>query len=113
MRGVDVAGAIGRFLTDPPGEGRLRQGASDLIANILEALDQERLGGMVKSAIAGRMKAMEVSPLLGKSLDAAITEDRHVPVLDGIIGWASRTLDANEDLKIGRASWRERVGQYV
>src|SRR3546814_19696714 len=74
MRGVDVAGAIGRFLTDPPGEGRLRQGASDLIANILEALDQERLGGMVKSAIAGRMKAMEVSPLLGKSLDAAITE---------------------------------------
>src|SRR3546814_2845766 len=53
---------------------------------------------MVKSAIAGRMKAMEVSPLLGKSLDAAITEDRHVPVLDGIIGWASRTLDANEDL---------------
>src|SRR3546814_3078733 len=58
MRGVDVAGAIGRFLTDPPGEGRLRQGASDLIANILEALDQERLGGMVKSAIAGRMKAM-------------------------------------------------------
>lgn len=98
MRGVDVAGAIGRFLTDPPGEGRLRQGASDLIANVLEALDQERLGGMVKSAIAGRMKAMEVSPLLGKSLDAAITEDRHVPVLDGIIGWASRTLDANEDL---------------
>src|SRR3546814_18341071 len=53
---------------------------------------------MVKSAIAGRMKAMEVSPLLGKSLDAAITEDCHVPVLDGIIGWASRTLDANEDL---------------
>ena len=53
---------------------------------------------MVKGAIAGRMKAMEVSPLLGKSLDAAVTEDRHVPVLDGIIGWASRTLDANEDL---------------
>jgi uncharacterized membrane-anchored protein YjiN (DUF445 family) len=98
MRGVDVAGAVGRFLTNPPGEGRLRQGASDLIANILEALDQERLGGMVKGAIAGRMRMMEVSPLLGKSLDAAITEDRHVPVLDAVINWASRTLDANEDL---------------
>lgn len=98
MRGADVAGAIGRFLTDPPGEGRLRQAASSLFASILEALDQERLGGMVKGAIAGRMKAMEVSPLLGRSLDAAITEDRHVPVLDAVINWASRTLDANEDL---------------
>jgi uncharacterized membrane-anchored protein YjiN (DUF445 family) len=50
MRGIDVAGAIGRFLTNPPGEGRLREGASRLIADVLEALDQERLGGMVKGA---------------------------------------------------------------
>ena len=116
MRGVDVAGAIGRFLTDPPGEGRLRQGASGLIANILEALDQERLGGMVKSAVAGRLRAMDVSPLLGQSLDAAITEERHVPVLDGIIGWASRTLDANEDMIRSmvhdRANWLVRFAGF-
>lgn len=98
MRRFDVAGAVGRFLTEPPGEGRLRRGASGLIANILEALDQERLGGMVKSAVANRLRAMEVSPLLGQSLGAAITDDRHIPVLDAVIGWASRTLDANEDL---------------
>ena len=111
MRGIDVAGALGKFLTDPPGEGRLRQGASGLLANILEALDQERLGGMVKSAIAGRMRAMEVSPMLGQSLDAAVTEDRHVPVLDGIITWAGRTLDANEDMI--RAMVHDRSGWVV
>jgi uncharacterized membrane-anchored protein YjiN (DUF445 family) len=98
MRRFDVAGAVGRFLTEPPGEGRLRRGASGLIANVLEALDQERLGGMVKSAVANRLRAMEVSPLLCQSLGAAITDDRHIPVLDAVIGWASRTLDANEDL---------------
>ena len=98
MRRFDVAGAVGRFLTEPPGEGRLRRGASGLIANILEALDEERLGGMVKAAIAGRLKAMEFSPLLGQSLGAAISDDRHIPVLDAVIGWAGRTLDANEDL---------------
>ena len=27
MRSVDVAGAVGRFLAQPPGEGRLREGA--------------------------------------------------------------------------------------
>ncbi|MEA1015086.1 DUF445 domain-containing protein [Sphingosinicella sp. LY1275] len=109
MRGLDVAGAIGRFLADPPGEGRLRQGASGLMANILEALDQERLGGMVKSAVANRIRSVEVSPLLGQTLDAAINEDRHVPILDGIITWAGRTLDANEDMIRGmvhdRANW--------
>ncbi|HEY0446951.1 MAG TPA: DUF445 domain-containing protein [Allosphingosinicella sp.] len=98
MRSVDVAGAIGRFLVSPPGEGRLRQGASRLIADVLEALDEERLGGMVKGAVALRMQSLEVSPLLGQTLDSAIGTERHVPMLDGIITWAGRTLDANEDM---------------
>jgi len=98
MKRVDVAGGIGRFLANPPPEGRLRQGGSRLIADMLEALDQERLGGMVKTAVAQRIRSLEVSPLLGSALEAAIGEDRHVPILDGIVTWAGRTLDANEDL---------------
>ncbi len=98
MRNIDVSAAIGRFLISPPGEGRMREGASRLIADLLAALDQERLGGMVKSAIAARMRALEVSPLLGQTLAAAIDEQRHVPILDSIVTWAGRTLDANEDL---------------
>ncbi|WP_284734688.1 DUF445 domain-containing protein [Sphingosinicella terrae] len=109
MRTVDVAGAVGRFLAQPPAEGRLRQGASRLLADILESLDEEELGGMVRSAIAGRMRAMEVAPLLGKSLEAAMTEDRHVPMVDAIVTWAGRTLDANEtlirDMVHQRAGW--------
>ena len=99
MRGLDVAGAAGRFLTNPPGrEGRLREGASRLIADILEALDQERLGGMAKGAIATRLRNMEAAPLIGASLEAAITEERHVPLLDGLVVWVGRTLDSNEDM---------------
>jgi uncharacterized membrane-anchored protein YjiN (DUF445 family) len=99
MKSLDVAGAIGRFLSQPPGgEGRLRQGGSRLLADILEALDQEHLGGMVKAAVAERMRRIEVAPLLGQTLEAAITEERHVPLVDGIVTWAGRTLDANEDL---------------
>ncbi len=98
MKSVDVAGAVGRFLAKPPAEGRLREGASRLLADILEALDEEKLGGMVKTAVAARMRAVEVSPLLGKTLDAAMTEERHVPMVDAIVTWTGRTLDANEDL---------------
>ena len=99
MRRVDAAGALGRWLERPDkGGGRLGTGASRLAADLLESLDQERLGGMVKSAIAVRLRAVEVAPLFGKALEAAIATDRHVPMLDGMIGWASRILLANEHL---------------
>ena len=99
MRNIDLAGAAGRFLQTPAGEGnRIRAGASRLIADIFEGLDDERLGGIVKGAIAGRLRNMEVSPLLGHALASAINEDRHVPMLEAAIRWTARALDANEQL---------------
>src|SRR5690348_5806185 len=89
MRNLDVAGAVGRFLAQPPaaGDGRLRRGGSRLLADILEALDQERLGGMVKTALAQRIRSVEIAPLLGQTLEAAITSERHVPMVDSIVTW--------------------------
>jgi len=99
MRNIDVAGAVGRFLQTPAGEGtRIRAGASRLIADIFEGLDDERLGGIVKGAVATRIRKMEVSPLLGHALASAINEDRHVPMLEAAIRWTARALDANEPL---------------
>jgi uncharacterized membrane-anchored protein YjiN (DUF445 family) len=99
MRNIDVAGAAGRFLQTPAAEGtRIRKGASRLIADIFEGLDDERLGGIVKGAIAGRIEKMEVAPLLGHALASAINEDRHVPMLEAAIRWMARALEANEEL---------------
>ncbi|QIL03223.1 DUF445 domain-containing protein [Sphingomonas sinipercae] len=110
MRDIDIAGAAGRFLKAPPGEGtRIRQGASRLIANAFESLDDERLGGIFKSAVSSRLRAMEVSPLLGHALASAINEDRHVPMLEAAIRWTARALEANEqlirDMVHNKANW--------
>src|SRR5437763_6520965 len=118
MKSLDVAGAIGRFLSQPAGgEGRLRQGGSRLLADILEALDQEQLGGMVKTALAERMRRIEVAPLLGQTLEAAINEERHVPLVDGIVTWAGPTLGANAGLiretVPKRAAWTLRAAALV
>jgi uncharacterized membrane-anchored protein YjiN (DUF445 family) len=101
MRGIDLAGAAGRFLRAPASEeakSRIRQGASRLIADIFDSLDDERLGGIFKGAIASRLRSMEISPLLGHALASAINEDRHVPMLEASIRWMARALDANEPL---------------
>ena len=99
MRKLDLAGAAGRFLQAPEGkETRIRQGASRLIADIFEGLDDERLGSLFKTAVAGRLRNMEVAPLLGHALASSINEDRHVPMLEAAIRWMARALDANEGL---------------
>ena len=99
MRHIDLAGAAGRFLQAPQGEEtRIRSGASRLIADLFESLDDERLGGLVKGAISSRLRHAEVAPLLGHALASAINEDRHVPMLEATIGWTARALDANESL---------------
>jgi uncharacterized membrane-anchored protein YjiN (DUF445 family) len=98
MRNIDVAAAAGRFLRSPAEGTRIRHGASRLIADIFEGLDDERLGGIVKGAIANRIEKMEVSPLIGHALASAINEDRHVPMLEAAIRWMARALDANEEL---------------
>ena len=99
MARLDIAGAAGRFLAAPPDmDGRLRKGASRLLADMMDALDDERLGGMVKGAIAHRLRGVDFAPLVGQALDAAIREGRHEPVMQALIVWGSRTLDANEAL---------------
>jgi uncharacterized membrane-anchored protein YjiN (DUF445 family) len=100
MRNIDVAGAVGHFLQSPSKEeqSRIRAGASRLIADIFESLDDERLGGIVKGAVSSRLRKTEISPLLGHALASAINEDRHVPMLEAAIRWTARALDANEQL---------------
>jgi uncharacterized membrane-anchored protein YjiN (DUF445 family) len=100
MRGMNLAGAAGSFLVDPKagGEGKLRQGAASLIGDVLESLDPEKLGGLVKSGMRQQLEKLDLAPLLGQLIEAAIADKRHMPVIQGVIQWAGQTLETNEDL---------------
>ena len=100
MRRMNIAASIGQFLTQPGGstESRVRAGAAELFAEVLESLDQERLGGQVSAGLKSQLARLEVSPLLGQMLDAAIDDRRHVPLMDGILRWAGLVLEDNEDM---------------
>jgi len=113
MKRVDIAGAIARWLTDPPegAGGRFRAGASKLVAQVLEGLDPQRMGGVVKAAIAKRLAETDLAPVGGQLLAAAMRENRHQPLLDQVIRWAGRTLAANEQLI--RDMVHERAGSIL
>jgi len=113
MRRLDVAGAISRWLTDPPegAGGRFRAGASRLVAHMLEALDPQQLGGMLKAAVGKRLHDTQVAPILGQLLSAAMAENRHKPLLDAAIRWASGALASNDHLI--RQLVHERAGSVL
>ena len=100
MRAMNFARAAGEFLSRPTaGEGsRFRLGAGEIVAEVLESLDPERLGGQVRAGLVGQLEKLHVSPLLGQMLAGAIADRRHLPLLDSLIRWAGLTLEDNEEM---------------
>ncbi|MXO65714.1 DUF445 domain-containing protein [Altericroceibacterium endophyticum] len=100
LRDMNLARSMGAFLADPEfaRSSRIRGGASELFAQVLETLDPDRLGAQVKSGLALQLERVRVAPLLGQMLSAAIADKRHIPVMESLIRWAGLTLEDNEDL---------------
>ncbi|QNE33452.1 DUF445 domain-containing protein [Sphingomonas sp. NBWT7] len=112
MRRMDLASAVGRWLANPTaGSKRVTRGASRLSVEVLQALDQERLGGMVRGAMVTQVRTIELSPLLGRALEAAMTENRHQPVIGGALRWARTVLESNDS--IVRAMVHDRAGAIL
>jgi uncharacterized membrane-anchored protein YjiN (DUF445 family) len=100
MREMNLARAAGEFLVQPRGQGpgRLRAGAAGLLAELLESLDPDRLGMQVRAGLARQVERIEVAPLLGTALAAAMADGKHRPLMDSMVRWAGKSLEANEAL---------------
>ena len=99
LQGLNVASAAGQYLANPRGgESRLGGGAASLIADVLESLDKEKLGGLAKAALRSRIERLALAPLLGNLLTAMIAEGRHMPLIESLIRRAAEALEANEEL---------------
>ena len=100
MRDMNFARAAGEFLVRPRGaeRGRIGAGAVGLLAEMLESLDPERLGNQVRAGLARQAERIDLAPLLGSMLAAAIADGRHRPLIDGAARWAGMALEQNEEL---------------
>ncbi|MEP3052170.1 MAG: DUF445 domain-containing protein [Erythrobacter sp.] len=104
MQGMNIAQAVGDFLVAPKGNSsspdprsRITGGAAELLAEVLESLDPDRLGNQVRTGLGKQLGKIDVSPLLGRMLESAIADQRHMPLMDGFIRWAGLTLEDNEE----------------
>ncbi|WJY19531.1 DUF445 domain-containing protein [Alteriqipengyuania flavescens] len=100
MKDMNLAGAAGNFLSEPGREGpsRIRAGATELFAELLESLDPERLGTQVRSGLASQLERIEVAPLFGRMMEVAMADRKHLPLVDSTIRWAGLVLEDNETM---------------
>ncbi len=99
MQAMNVARAAGDYLAAPSRSSTgVRAGAAELFAEALESLDPQRLGEQVRHGLAAQLSRLEVAPLLGQMLTAAIADKRHLPLMEAMIRWAGKALEANESL---------------
>ena len=100
MGAMNLAGAVGSYLADPKAtrDSRIRAGAGELVVEVLESLDPERLGTQVRAGLAAQIEKLEIAPLIGSMLDAMIEKGRHRILIDKIIRWAGLVLEDNEEL---------------
>ena len=113
LQGFNLAASAGTFLSADrtQEDGRLREGAAELFAEILESLDPDRLGRQVRAGLSQQLEKLEVAPLLGQMLEAAIADNRHTPLLDSLIRKAGEVLEANDELM--RTIIRERTNAIM
>ncbi len=113
LKQTNIARLAGEYLTGRAsgGEGRIRAGAANLLVELLESLDPDRLGARVKAGLAQMIGRIEVAPLLGSMLAAAIADGRHRPLMDGMIRWAGLALEDNEEMV--RKMVRERTNALL
>ncbi|WP_298306289.1 DUF445 domain-containing protein [uncultured Erythrobacter sp.] len=103
MSNMNVARAIGDFLAVQPDEAdgetrsRITGGAAELLAEVLESLDPDRLGNQVRAGLGNQLAKIDVSPLAGRMLENTMVDQRHLPLINGFVRWAGLTLEDNEE----------------
>ena len=100
LANMNLAASAGDWLADPArgGSTRLRDGAAELLAQVLESLDPERLGNQVRGGLFRQVEKLELAPLIGQLLDTMMADRRHLPVIESLVRWAGLTLEENEPL---------------
>lgn len=98
LDGFSAAATLANLLERPSSGGRVRKGLGQLVTQLSETPAAAAVMQRLQEGAATRLRDLEISPLIGRMLEAMIADGRHRPLIDGLIGWAGRTLDSQEGL---------------
>ena len=97
LQRLDVARVLGDYLARPaPEAARIGDSVTSLLAEVLTALDPDKVGRPAKALLRTQIERIDLAPLLGQVLTGMIADGRHRPLIDSVLRRAGALLEANE-----------------
>lgn len=93
-----VGERLAEWLAEPENARLISRQAAAGLGAAAAALDDAQIQALIDRALADRIRAIRVAPLLGKILAALTENDRHQEVLNEVIALAGSAVDENQAL---------------
>ena len=96
LREYNPAEHLALYLMSQDNAAGLARGLTRLSADSLDFIDDERLQGLLRSALSNRVDAFDLSASAGTMLDTLRRDNRHQIVLDDLLNRFAGWLDSDE-----------------
>jgi uncharacterized membrane-anchored protein YjiN (DUF445 family) len=93
-----LGGRLARWLSNPANSRLVASHAARALVTAAESLRDDDVQAMIDRALADRIRATRVAPIVGKALSVITAGDRHQELLDEAIRLAARAVSENEDV---------------
>ncbi len=97
MRGIDFAIRFGGWLSQPDNARRLAGDAGAFASWFLDVFDSTALRHFLRENLQLTMRQIQITPLVGRSLDLLTAGDHHQELINALTAVARRQLEQNKD----------------
>ncbi|MCZ6717230.1 MAG: DUF445 domain-containing protein [Gammaproteobacteria bacterium] len=97
MRGIDFAIRVGGWMSQPDNARRLAGDAGAFASWFLGVFDSTALRHFLRENLQLTMRQIQITPLVGRSLDLLTAGDHHQELINALTAVARRQLEQNKD----------------
>lgn len=97
LQGANLAQRVGGWLREPENAATIGAQSAAVVSGITEVLRDETVQHGMDQVVTARVKAIPVTPLIGKAVDVAIEGEHHQRLLEMTLVGLSNFMDENQD----------------
>jgi uncharacterized membrane-anchored protein YjiN (DUF445 family) len=98
LRELDPADRLGRWLIDPANARAVARQGGGVIAGITDALGDEEIQANIRAALDERLRAIELTPMLGGAIELVMEGGHHHALVDSVLLGVAGTIEQNQDM---------------
>ncbi len=104
LRGAGISRRFGEWLSLEENADRAADALADVLTNTIKVLDDDEVSAALEHVVEQRIRATDVSPLVGRAIDLAVEGNHHERLFDAVLTGAGNFMEDNRDTFRARLS---------